>query len=630
MQLTNKARQLSEQNKIKEAQKTYLEVLNNTNKATEQYEAALFFLYTNYQTKFAYSILLELFKNNLFRNETFNTLLEFALAPEMESMLDTYTNNVKLLSNYPYIFKKDFRPFDDLLTRFFKISDTEYIDYSLLTEKFGSITNFGNKEISHHFFQDLSKPIYAENIYSQYELEYLFDNVRESEYIAKDNHIYLYYSSFEEFQSLLQIIDFSKILKNNKFVFLFEEEKDLYPINFKERFNIDYSSFPIKKLNIKDITKLIWSVQYSSHNGGDFFDEIMDGHPYVIYSASRFMSYYEDLINKYTPAQKRKMNLTNKDIFILAVLNQNKLSLDDYSSSRIIPPVYIQPHFPRIQPKLLSNGEVIISTSNEINGMINYDFINAFKYIKTFVPLRRFTTSHAATLKFHCNTDVQDMENIPSNSIVERLKNKALYVDPSNRAFVDARTCRFEDGKLNPKATFMALSAFLDIPYTPSMEVCSCKGEINPETFKGNVRGFDSATVYRTYDEYCDDEERIILEYFYQEAMKKYGYENQYLNDVSISLEELHEIADKRSKLKETMLTKRIQFEETQCSTKEEAIIKATDYINDKYEEYQHTLHEVIDILYSNLPLVNEQGIRLKLMEPLILKKELLQQPLYK
>ena len=30
---------------------------------------------------------------------------------------------------------------------------------------------------------------------------------------------------------------------------------------------------------------------------------------------------------------------------------------------------------------------------------------------------------------------------------------------------------RFEDGKLNPKATFTALAEFLDIPYTESLTV---------------------------------------------------------------------------------------------------------------------------------------------------------------
>ena len=62
---------------------------------------------------------------------------------------------------------------------------------------------------------------------------------------------------------------------------------------------------------------------------------------------------------------------------------------------------------------------------------------------------------------------------------------------------------RFEDGKLNPKATFTALADFLDLPYTESMTYCSGDERLNPESLDGNARGFDpAATVYRTYDEY--------------------------------------------------------------------------------------------------------------------------------
>ena len=58
-----------------------------------------------------------------------------------------------------------------------------------------------------------------------------------------------------------------------------------------------------------------------------------------------------------------------------------------------------------------------------------------------------------------------------------------MYLKFRNRG--EFRICcvlvRFEDGKLNPKATFTALAAFLDLPYTQSMTYCSLKGEIDPE-----------------------------------------------------------------------------------------------------------------------------------------------------
>ena len=88
-------------------------------------------------------------------------------------------------------------------------------------------------------------------------------------------------------------------------------------------------------------------------------------------------------------------------------------------------------------------------------------------------------------------------------------------IDWQDRLFQDSVLVRFEDGKLNAKATFYRpWRRFLDIPYTESMTYCSADGKLDPESYKGNVRGFDPASVYKTYDEYANDDERYFLEYF--------------------------------------------------------------------------------------------------------------------
>ena len=55
---------------------------------------------------------------------------------------------------------------------------------------------------------------------------------------------------------------------------------------------------------------------------------------------------------------------------------------------------------------------------------------------------------------------------------------------------------------------FTALAAFLDLPYTETLTYCSEDGELDPESYKGNVRGFDPAAIYKTYDGYANDSER--------------------------------------------------------------------------------------------------------------------------
>ena len=75
--------------------------------------------------------------------------------------------------------------------------------------------------------------------------------------------------------------------------------------------------------------------------------------------------------------------------------------------------------------------------------------------------------------------------------MAQRLLNRSYLIDPRDRLYRDSVLVRFEDGKLNPRATFTALAEFLDLPYTESMTYCSSRKGINPESLEGNARGFD-------------------------------------------------------------------------------------------------------------------------------------------
>ena len=151
-----------------------------------------------------------------------------------------------------------------------------------------------------------------------------------------------------------------------------------------------------------------------------------------------------------------------------------------------------------------------------------------FKYIKTFTPMRRITTSYGAAMRFMWafpgKTDEDRKGTVVGDQISDKLLNRSFMIDPGDRLYRDSVLVRFEDGKLNPKATFTALAAFLDLPYTESMTYCSLAGRRNPESLKGNDRGFDTAAVYRSYDEYANDAERYFIEYFMRDVYEHYGY----------------------------------------------------------------------------------------------------------
>ena len=67
----------------------------------------------------------------------------------------------------------------------------------------------------------------------------------------------------------------------------------------------------------------------------------------------------------------------------------------------------------------------------------------------------------------------------------------------------------------------------MDLPYTKSMTYCSRNGERDPESLKGNDRGFDPAAIYRTYEKYLGREERVYLEYLMGDVYRRYGYDFQ-------------------------------------------------------------------------------------------------------
>lgn len=206
---------------------------------------------------------------------------------------------------------------------------------------------------------------------------------------------------------------------------------------------------------------------------------------------------------------KQMPHLTDKDLLV-SMLMGNEVSCQGLDrASRICPArVFSAALFKHAvyHPDLRGKG---LSTlySEEYESIRTSPIFQGFKYIKTFTPMRRITTSYAATVRFMLKQAEQVREvdgkktyALVSDVLLQRLQNRSFLVDWQDRLYHDSVLVRFEDGKLNPTATFTALAEFLDIPYTESMTYCSGEEGLNPESLEGNARGFDPATVYSTYE----------------------------------------------------------------------------------------------------------------------------------
>lgn len=685
------ARRFAELNEKTEAQNAYTLALGQEELSPEeQLEAASYIFFSEGDHRIAFTTFISLFNGGYFRQEIWELVTQAFYLPNAADLQKRYETNCKLLGKYPYIFRKDFPDFTELTTIFFPFDDRGFVPYFPEEGRFGEYIDLNTPIIDRWFFKDLSKPILADDVYSQYQLEYLNDTVRKSKWVAMENHIYLHYTNWQTFCAYLQLFDLKRLLNDEKFVFLMEEEVSRYPIDFKAEFGIDYSKYPVKPLGIREVNRMIWHNQLSTSNGGDFFNEIFYGHPNLLALDSLMLETVEELIqqvrdllpqgsgskNAAVQALAHLKNPTDKDILVAVFLYSKKLVQRSDPNARIAPALFFQPHFGNIYctTSVHDRGRATF-TSNQYEEVHKQRFFQEFPYIKTFTPMRRLTTSYASSVRTMverlCITDEEKKQkdtSVMKDQFLIRLLNRQYLIDPEDRLCVDSRLVRFEDGKLNPKATFTALAEFLDIPYTESMTYCSGPNGVNPLSFKGNVIGFDTATVYRTYDDYANDEERAVLEYFMRDAYEAYGYDFHYyhgepvdeawlddklahFDSIDRSMEKswrfalqnsiLQANAKKLEGTKMTLLERPKDLQDMDGSADELAMhAREIKILEDHEGGIQHQLDRVIQdaraererctkLLFRNLFFVNKNGQPLRMQTPLKLDPALLENPMY-
>ena len=97
---------------------------------------------------------------------------------------------------------------------------------------------------------------------------------------------------------------------------LIGDEIGLYPIDFKKRFGIDYSKYSLRPVRVREVNRLIWHTQLSSHNGGDFFNEVLDNHPNLLVLPSIMMDDLERQMKQLEEAMDRAKSLKEaREIF---------------------------------------------------------------------------------------------------------------------------------------------------------------------------------------------------------------------------------------------------------------------------------------------------------------------------
>ena len=642
------ARRLAELGQTEEAQAAYSLVLQEAAERNPELEleaaSYLFFSQGNYQV--AYTAFVSLYNRGFYQTELMDLMTQAFYLPNAEDQKKRYARNCAALAKYPYLFREDFPDFEALPVQFFPFNDEVYIPFFKAEHRFGAYVNFNDPVIDRYFFRDLDKPVLARDVFSQYQLEYLNDNVRKSEWVGRENHIYLHYTDWTTFCAYLQCLELRPLLSEKKLVFLMEGEIEQYPIDFHTRFGIDYAQYPVRPIGIGEVTRMIWHTQLAAHNGGDFFNEIFYGHPNLLsYESIMFDNIQKAVaevkanwrrVDWLTPRLRRQLSRikrpTDKDFLVALFLDRQDISGSLDHGSRIAPALFFQPHFSNmiydIRESELKGAPMLYSEQYE--AIRTSPLFHGFRYIKTFTPMRRITTSYAASVRFMLDREAQGEEvKVVPDVLAERLVNRSFMVDQWDRLYRDSVLVRFEDGKLNPRATFTALAEFLDLPYTESMTYCSSRKGIDPESLKGNARGFDPATVYRTYDEFANDEERAFLEYFLRDAYEYYGYDFHYYQGEPVDEAWIEQKIRGFTCLdgyieksyQDVVQSKEISFKNGETPIDVTAVAPIPGY--------QSNRRRIADFLLRGLRFVNKQGQPLKMMKPLKLDPALLEQPLY-
>ncbi|MCI8914280.1 MAG: hypothetical protein HFF38_09185 [Lawsonibacter sp.] len=659
MQTIEIARRLAELDQTQDACNAYTLALHQGELTPEEeLEAAVYILQTGGDYKVSYTTLLSLFNRGMYAKNCLEIMTEAFYTPNFKLMKSCYEKNCKALSKYPYLFRKDFPAYEDLPIRFYPFDDSGYVPFFWREQRFGEYIDFKNPVVSRNFFKDLERPILADDVYSQYELEYLHDNVRASEYIGRENHVYLHYTSWPLFCAYLQCINIRPLLGSKKLVFLVEDEIEQYPIDFKARFGIDYSSCPLRPVGIREVQKLVWHTQLSSHNGGDFFNEIFDAHPNLLSIPSVFMDSLEESVAEYRKSRSlvvpdslalaeltRLHDVTDKDILVALHLQNDEYNKNWDQASRIVPAIFLQPHFGNLVYNLsVDDKDRTTLNSAQFDKIHASPMIRGFKYIKTFTPLRRPTTSYAASIRFAVSEHEKSLEKhdqdnglaVLEDSFLGRIMNRSFMIDWQDRLFKDSVLVRFEDGKLNPKATFSALAAFLDIPYTESMTYCSQKGERDPESLKGNARGFDPVTVYRTYEEFASDTERYLVEYFFRDLYAYCGYDFQYYDNAPLDDSAVLELSRQLTTIDRYIgeswlacLKHGMQSDIEVTLDGKARVMLGEESTKMRLDALQNHREKIMKVLNRGLYFVNRHGQPLHMMPRLELNPALLEQPLY-
>ena len=442
------------------------------------------------------------------------------------------------------------------------------------------------------FFRDLSKPLLLKNEFNTYNIEYVVDNVRRSEDFGDDNHVYLYYDNIEVFCLLLQAEDFSSYLKDDKIIFVFGEE-DLnknYPLNFQGIYNISYDIRPPQPLRVDEIKRLLITWVCFGCSGHTFLREVLDGHKNLLItpedslSVHAFMYIYKKYLENKTLKEALQGLCKNNDmvlrweLHILCVCQEDGTPKGKVSPNRFIQclsglfPADYTPNMKewcialylaysmatgrnlnqRIIPYVVMDTHGFDANPRYVMGSF-YNLFNSFKYFRGLSVVRRPTISFAAIEDRGINNvNMNFLDNL-MNRLLTHFEGDAAnvwlcphYIKEDDPFLPFRMMIRFEDLKLQPRATLEAVCDFLDISWDNILLFATAnREEVRRGEYgiKSAATGYDTKPVYNLHERVLNIFDHYRFEALLGDMYSVWGYKPMfYKGDIKYSKQEIFEL----------------------------------------------------------------------------------------
>ena len=425
-----------------------------------------------------YKSLFSLFQTSNKQNEIIEILEDvFVITEKM------YQDNINVLKKYKLFWDKNaLLSFDTIRYRVYPYSETEFLIYDRHKKIFkGKIDLETDKHIK-YFFEDLSKPLLIENEINAYNLMFLFDKVRRSEDCAKDNHIYLYYDSFDILAIVMQILDVKNLLQDAKFVFLIgEKNRSKYPINFRKKLGIDYSKMKRQPLRLEEMNTFYLNKFYS-YSGTDFFQGVLNGSDYILVVNNWFFyTSAKDIVSTYVEYLKQPEKVVDIEAF-LKMLEDRKNDIKMSHFEHILPALKqvlsgyktLQVHevFKALFVAMMFVSERVEGKrySDRITPIIFYDPHADFT---TYYEVMRFFkyTKIVATIREPIMAAVRSYEALGTDVFMGMLPYTYTHSKGIPHWLTDKgfNVIRFEDLKTKAEPTLQAVCREFNIPYTEKL-----------------------------------------------------------------------------------------------------------------------------------------------------------------